>query len=82
MALLSEGGTGGMRLVLANLREGNNLTQSELSRRANLSQGYYSDIESGLRCPSPAVAGRIAKVLMIRDEDMFRVFYSEKDMAV
>jgi transcriptional regulator with XRE-family HTH domain len=70
-----------MRLILANLREGNNMTQTEISRRARLSQGYYSDIESGLKCPSPAVASRIAKVLRIRDEDMFRVFYSE-DKAV
>ena len=64
-----------MRLILANLREGNNFTQTEISRHANISQGYYSDIESGSRTPSPDVACRIAKVLSIRDEDMFRVFY-------
>jgi transcriptional regulator with XRE-family HTH domain len=67
-----------MRVKLANLREGCNMTQAEFSKRANISQGYYSDIESGIRCPSPGVAGRIARVLNLRDEDMFRVFYSKE----
>lgn len=67
-----------MRVKLANLREGRNLTQVEISKRADISQGYYSDIESGTRCPSPRVAGRIATVLDLREEDMFRVFYSKE----
>ncbi|MDD5018520.1 MAG: helix-turn-helix transcriptional regulator [Eubacteriales bacterium] len=67
-----------MRLILANMRENTNLTQDEISRCANISQGYYSDIESGIRCPSPDVATRIAKVLDIPEQDMFRVFYSEE----
>lgn len=67
-----------MRVRLSNLREGCNLTQAEISKRAKISQGYYSDIESGTRCPSPGVAGRIARVLELRDEDMFRVFYSKE----
>jgi transcriptional regulator with XRE-family HTH domain len=67
-----------MRVRLANLREGCNLTQAEISKRAKISQGYYSDIESGTRCPSPSVAGRIARVLDLRDEEMFRVFYSKE----
>jgi len=66
-----------MRLILANLREGRNMTQAEISRCANISQGYYSDIESGTRCPSPIVAGRIARVLGISEQDMFKVFYSQ-----
>jgi transcriptional regulator with XRE-family HTH domain len=64
-----------MRVKLANLREGRNLTQAEISKKANISQGYYSDIESGTRCPSPNVANRIAMVLELREEEMFRVFY-------
>ncbi|MGE5494428.1 MAG: helix-turn-helix transcriptional regulator [Burkholderiales bacterium] len=67
-----------MRVRLANLREGCNLTQAEISKRAKISQGYYSDIENGTRCPSPSVAGRIARVLNLRDEEMFRVFYSKE----
>lgn len=67
-----------MRVTLACIREGINMTQTELSKRAKVSQGYYSDIESGTRCPSPAVASRIAKVLGLPDADIFRVFYSEQ----
>ena len=68
-----------MRLKLSNLRENTNLTQSELSRCACISQGYYSDIESGIRCPSPEVAVRISRVLNIPEQDIFRVFYSEEN---
>ena len=65
-----------MRVILANMRENTNLTQTQISKCARISQGYYSDIESGSRCPSPDVASRIAKVLNISEQDMFRVFYS------
>lgn len=65
-----------MRVLLANLRESTNMTQMQVSERANISQGYYSEIESGFRCPSPVVAAKIAKVLDISEKDMFRVFYS------
>jgi transcriptional regulator with XRE-family HTH domain len=58
------------------MRENANLTQSQLSRSAEISQGYYSEIESGQRCPSPRVAGRIAHVLSISDVDMYGVFYA------
>ena len=65
-----------MRLALACLRESRSMTQTQVSGYARISQGYYSDIESGMRCPSPDVAGRIAKVLEIPESDMFQVFYS------
>ena len=64
-----------MRVTLARLRESANLTQAQLSRAAAISQGYYSDIEGGVRCPSPRVAGRIAQALGIGEQDMYRVFY-------
>ena len=67
-----------MRVLLANLRESTNMTQTEISKCANISQGYYSDIESGFRCPSPCVAEKIASVLQISEQDMFRVFYSKQ----
>lgn len=67
-----------MRILLAQLREQKDMTQTQLSRSAKISQGYYSDIESGFRSPSPEVAERIAKVLSIPEKDMFRVFYSEQ----
>ena len=65
-----------MRLALAYLRESRNMTQTQVSQYARIPQGYYSDIESGLRCPSPDVASRIARVLEIPESDMFHVFYS------
>lgn len=65
-----------MRQTLIFSRESRNMTQTQVSRCAGISQGYYSDIESGLRCPSPEVANRIAKVLAIPQSDMFQVFYS------
>lgn len=64
-----------MRVALARLRENANLTQMQVSRAAQISQGYYSDIEGGVRCPSPRVAGRIARVLGIGEQDMYSVFY-------
>ena len=67
-----------MRVLLANLRESTNMTQTQLSKCAHISQGYYSDIESGYRCPSPSVAQSIAKVLCINEHDIFKVFYSEE----
>lgn len=65
-----------MRVILAMIREGSNITQMQISRCAGISQGYYSDIEGGLRCPSPEVAVRIAHVLGIPESDIFRVFYA------
>lgn len=67
-----------MRIQLAYTREKKDMTQTELSQCAKISQGYYSEIESGFRRPSPAVACRIARVLEIDEQDMFRVFYSEE----
>lgn len=69
-----------MRVALAMLREEANITQRQVSRSAGISQGYYSDIECGVRCPSPDVAVRIANVLDIPEEEIFRVFYAEKDI--
>lgn len=66
-----------MRVTLAMLREGANITQTQISQCAGISQGYYSDIEGGVRCPSPEVAVRIAKVLNIPENDIFRIFYAE-----
>lgn len=65
-----------MRVGLAMLREGANYTQTQISRCAGISQGYYSDIESGVRCPSPEVALRIANILAIPEKDLFQVFYA------
>lgn len=65
-----------MRVALAMFREKANITQMQISRDAGISQGYYSDIECGVRCPSPAVAARIAQVLGIPEQEIFRIFYT------
>ena len=67
-----------MRVLLAMKRTRENMTQMQISKDANISQGYYSEIESGFRCPSPVVAARIAKTLGIPDQEVFRVFYSNE----
>ncbi len=67
-----------MRVLLASRRESIKMTQTQVSKNANISQGYYSDIESGFRCPSPSVAESIARVLNINEQDMFRFFYSKE----
>lgn len=67
-----------MRVALAMIREGANISQTQVSQSAGISQGYYSDIECGMRCPSPDVAVRIARVLNIPEAEIFRVFYTEQ----
>lgn len=48
---------------LKELRNKKKLTQKEVARRAEMTRGGYSMIETGVRRPSPEVAQRIAKVL-------------------
>jgi ribosome-binding protein aMBF1 (putative translation factor) len=47
------------------LREWQNVTQTYLSFKTNLSQGYISDIENGRRTGTPAALRRIANVLKV-----------------
>ncbi len=66
-----------MRVALALIREGANISQVQISKRAGISQGYYSDIECGVRRPSPDVAVRIARALDIPECEIFSIFYNE-----
>lgn len=66
-----------MRVALARVREQKGYTQKQVSERANISQGYYSEVESGIRCPSASVAKGISKVLEIKQQNIFEIFYSE-----
>jgi predicted transcriptional regulator len=47
------------------LREWRNVTQTYLSFKTNLSQGYISDIETGRRVGTPAALRLIADVLKV-----------------
>jgi transcriptional regulator with XRE-family HTH domain len=50
--------------VIRQLREQRNLTQVELARKAKLTQGYVTMIETGVRKnPSLAILKRLAKAL-------------------
>lgn len=48
---------------LKELRRKKRLTQEEVARRAEVTRGGYSMIETGVRRPSAEVAQRIAKAL-------------------
>lgn len=49
--------------ALTAIRELSGLSQAELARRANISQGYISEIEKGAKRPSPSMVLRIAETL-------------------
>lgn len=53
-------------------REEKGWTQEELAEKANVHVSYVGQIERGLRCPSLKVLFRIADVLMIKVEDIFK----------
>lgn len=52
-----------MRGWLTKIRRDKQLTQFEVAIKANISESYYSLIESGARNPSTKIAKRIADVL-------------------
>jgi ribosome-binding protein aMBF1 (putative translation factor) len=53
------------RSALAFWRKRRNLTQAELAKRANIAQGFISEIESGRKKGDVTVLKRIAAVLQI-----------------
>jgi ribosome-binding protein aMBF1 (putative translation factor) len=55
------GGENAIRVV----REWRDITQMDLSRKANISQGHISDIENGRRTGTPDALRRIADVLRV-----------------
>jgi transcriptional regulator with XRE-family HTH domain len=52
-------------VALRVIRERSGLSQAELARRGNFSQGYISELEKGTKNPSPAMVQRLAEVLAI-----------------
>lgn len=55
------GGENAIRVV----REWRDITQMDLSRKANISQGHISDIENGRRTGTPDALRRIADALRV-----------------
>ncbi|MFE7229868.1 helix-turn-helix domain-containing protein [Streptomyces sp. NPDC057596] len=56
----------GLGPLLRTARERAGLSQSEVGRRAGIPQGYVWKLETGQRCPSTAVAERLADVLRLK----------------
>lgn len=53
---------------LRNIRKKKSLSQRAVAKLAGISQNHFSNIEIGVRRPSPDVAKRIADVLDFSDE--------------
>ena len=56
---------------LKRLREGKNLSQTELAAKVGVSQRYIAFIESGDRTPSLGNALKIASIMGCHVEDIF-----------
>lgn len=56
------------RLDLRNIRKKKSLSQRAVAEQAGISQNHFSNIEIGVRRPSPDVAKRIAATLGFPDE--------------
>ena len=52
------------------------ISQNELARLCGLSSGYFSQLMSGAKCPSPRVRRRLQQVLGVSDFD--RLFIIER----
>lgn len=59
-------------LNVQRLRRAKDLSQEELSARANVHQTYLSGVERGVRNPSVMVLERIAKALSADVEDLVK----------
>lgn len=60
-----------MRAELKNARKDSGFTVAEVSSMVEISTSFYYKIESGKRNPTIALAGRIAKILGKRVEQLF-----------
>ena len=58
---------------LAQLRKSKQLTQQELSERAEVSRKSINAIENGVYVPSTVLALKIAKTLNCSVEDLFKL---------
>jgi len=58
---------------LESLRKAAELTQAELSERADVSRKSINAIENGIYVPSTVLALKIAKTLECRVEDLFQL---------
>ena len=66
---------------LTELRIKQGLSQTDLARGAGITNGYVSQIESGLSTPSPKVAKLIAEVLRTDFDTVFLLKSPQKTKA-
>lgn len=62
---------------LRTIRNNSDKTQKEIAHEVGITRAFYSNIEKGIRRPSPEVAQRIAKTLNFD----WTLFYSEGDKS-
>ena len=60
---MSKGGVDMPRIWLKEIRDGKRMSQSLIASKVGIAQGYYCDIENGIKNPSPKIAKAIAKTL-------------------
>ncbi|RXY99755.1 helix-turn-helix domain-containing protein [Fictibacillus sp. S7] len=66
-----------MRKWLVNLRKEKNMTQAQVAAAAFIDRGYYAQIETMKRHPSPEVALKISKVLGFNPANFYSEHFSE-----
>jgi transcriptional regulator with XRE-family HTH domain len=71
----------GLGPVLRAARDHAGLSQSQLARRVGLTPGYLAKLENGTRCPSVTVAGRLAVVLALGDDERGQLLAAAVDDA-
>ena len=63
--------------MLSSIREGEELSQSEMARRLGVSRSHLCDIEKGRKAVSPARAAEFARVLGMSEKQFVRVALQE-----
>lgn len=59
------------KLKLLEIRRQRGISQMELAKLSNVSSGYISELENGLKSPSINTICRLAKTLGCRPEELF-----------
>lgn len=71
----------GLGAMLRGARERAGLGQREAARGAGLSSGYMAHLEAGERCPSRAVAQRLAGSLALDEQERAQLYAAAVDDA-
>lgn len=67
--------------TLRSARQRATLTLRQVAERAGITESYLCHLESGDRCPSRTIAGRLAEALALDDEERAAVEASAVDDA-